>query len=67
MAAASSSTSEFTLTLSEEERAELLLVLEQALRDKQVEVHRTKAFAARDLVQHQETLLEGLVHKLRRS
>jgi hypothetical protein len=54
------------LTLTEDERAELLLVLEQALRDKQIEVHRTEAFAARDLVQHQQTVLEGLLDKLRR-
>jgi len=66
MADASMSTSRFTLPLTEEESAELLLVLEQALRDKQIEVHRTEAFAARELVQHQQTVLEGLIAKLRR-
>jgi hypothetical protein len=59
-----SSTSSFTLTLSEEERALLLNFLEQALHDKQIEVHRTEAFEYREHVQHQETLLRGLINKL---
>jgi len=66
MAVASTSSGELTLTLTGEERAELLLFLEQALRDKQVEVRRTEAFAARELVHHQQTVLEGLIDKLRR-
>jgi hypothetical protein len=66
MAVANSNTSQYNLTLTEDEKAELLLLLEQALRDKQVEVHRTEAFAARELVQHQLTVLEGLTARLRR-
>jgi hypothetical protein len=66
MAGTSVGSSEVTLTLTEEERRELLLVLEQALHDKQIEVHRTEAFAARELVQRQQTVLEGLVARLRR-
>jgi hypothetical protein len=65
MAAISPRPSEFTLTLSEEERKDLLLFLEQALREKQVEVHRTEAFAARGVVQHQADVLQGLIDRLR--
>ena len=65
MAVASVRSLEFTLTLTAEEKTELLLFLEQAVRDKQIEVHRTEAFAARELVQHQQTVLEGLIQKLR--
>ena len=56
----------FTLTLTEEERAELLGFLEQALREKHVEVHLTESFDFRAFVQRQEALLESLVNKLRR-
>jgi len=66
MTVASTRPSEFTLTLTEEERTALLLFLEQALHDKQIEVHRTEAFAARELIQHQQTVLERLLDKLRR-
>ncbi len=66
MAAASARSSEFTLTLTEEERAQLLSFLEQALRDKRVEVHRTEAFDYREFVQHQEDVLQSLIGKLRR-
>ena len=55
-----------TLTLTEEERTQLLTLLEQKLRDKQVEVHRTDALDYKHFVQHQEDLLRGLVDKLRR-
>jgi hypothetical protein len=65
MAAANTGGSEFTLTLTEEERRELLLVLEQASRDKEVEAHRTEAFAAKQLVQHQADVLQRLVSKVR--
>jgi len=55
------------LSLSEEERAFLLSLLEQGLRDKRVEEHRTEAFDFKEYVQHQEDLMEGLINKLRRS
>jgi hypothetical protein len=66
MAVASIGSSEHTLALTEEERTELLFFLEQALRDKQLEVHRTESHAAREVVQHQQTVLEGLIDKLQR-
>jgi len=67
MAPASGRSSQFALTLNEEERSYLLDFLEQGLRDKQVEVHRTDAFAARSLLQHQAEILENLVRKLRQA
>jgi hypothetical protein len=66
MVEAGTRSSEFTLTLSEEERTQLLSFLEQALRDKLVEVHRTEAPDYREYVQHQEDLLRSLITKLRR-
>jgi len=60
------SSSEFSVCLTEEERAQLLTFLEQALRDKQIEVHRTEAFQYRERVQHEEDVLRRLVEKLRR-
>ena len=56
-----------TLTLSSEERSLLLNFLEQKLRDKQIEEHRTEAFEFREYVQHEEAVLLGLLDKLRRS
>jgi len=58
--------SEFTLALSEEERGLLSRFLEQALRDKQVEVHRTDALDYKKYVEHQEALLRGVLDKLQR-
>jgi hypothetical protein len=66
MATTTTGSSVFTLALNEEEREQLLSFLEQALRDKQVEVHRTDALEYRKYVQHQEALLQGLIDKLRR-
>jgi hypothetical protein len=65
MATATTSPAGLTLTLNEDERTHLITVLEQAVRDKRVEVHRTEAFAARELVGHQLTVLEELLAKLR--
>jgi hypothetical protein len=67
MTAATVHSPEFTLPLNEEERKHLLLVLEQVVRDKQVEVHRTEAFAARKLIEYQAAVLEGLLAKLRQA
>lgn len=58
--------SEFTLTLTEEERTRLLGYLEQVLRDKHIEVHRTDAIHYKEYVQREEALLERVVGKLRR-
>jgi uncharacterized protein YecA (UPF0149 family) len=65
--AASVRSSEINLALSEEESEHLLPILEQALRDKLVEVHRTEAFSARDIVQHQADVLQSVIDRLRRS
>jgi hypothetical protein len=63
MAVAGNQALEFTLTLSEEERTQLLSFLQQLLREKHVD---TEAFAFKEFVQHQEALLQGLIDKLRR-
>jgi hypothetical protein len=54
-----------TLTLTGEERSLLLTVLEHKLREVRVEEHRTDSFAFARLVRQQETLLEGLLEKVR--
>jgi hypothetical protein len=66
MAAASTRSAGLTLTLTEEEREQLLLFLEQALRDKQIEEHRTDALAFKEHVRHQEALFQSVIDKLRR-
>jgi len=66
MIAASPTSAEFSLLLSEEERAQLFRVLEQALRDKEIEVHRTDALDYRQYVQREEAVLQRLLDKLRR-
>jgi hypothetical protein len=58
---------EFTLTLSEAERVELTRLLEQTLRDTDVEVHRTHTRDFRDLVLHKEGALQSLLNKLRQA
>jgi hypothetical protein len=67
MSPANTGSAEFTLTLTGEEREELLNFLEQALREKEIEEHRTEAFKFRELVRHQGQILEGLIAKLRRA
>ena len=54
MAAVQPSSPPVTLTLSGEEREPLLRILEQALRDKRIEVHRTEAPDYREYVQREE-------------
>jgi len=54
-----------TLTLTGEERSLLLAVLEQKLREVRVEEHRTDSLEFAKLVRQQETLLEGLLDKVR--
>ena len=58
-------TSEFTLTLTTEERDELLRLVEQAFGDTRVEAHRTHTPGYREQVLHEETVLKGLIEKLR--
>jgi len=57
---------EFMMTLTEEERTQLLSWLKQRLKDKLVEEHRTERAAYREYVLHEEALLEKLIAKLRR-
>jgi hypothetical protein len=66
MATTDITASEFTLTLTEEERRQLLRFLEQALRAKQIEVHRTEAPDFREFVQREESVMQSLINKLRR-
>jgi hypothetical protein len=58
-------TSHYTLPLDEDERAELLRMLEQALIEKQREEHRSDAIAYRQAVLSEEKILERLVAKVR--
>jgi hypothetical protein len=67
MTAVRGASTEFTMTLTEEERAQLLNWLERKQRDKLVEEHRTKTPDYRDYVLHEEAILEKLIDKLRSS
>jgi hypothetical protein len=53
-----------TMVLSEEERTVLLDLLQQALAETRVEVHRTHTPSFRDQVLHEEALIRRLVQKL---
>jgi len=66
MSAADVKASGFTLTLTEEERVELLNFLEQGFRDVLVEEHRTEAPDYREYVQRKETVLRSVIDRLRR-
>ena len=57
---------DFTVTLTEEERTQLLNLLEQTFRDTHVEARRTEAPKYQEEIHHQETVLRGLIEKLRR-
>jgi hypothetical protein len=67
MSQVSTETAGVTLTLTHEERTQLLNVLEPLLRDKEVEVHRTEAFDYREHLERQLAVLEQITAKLRRS
>ena len=56
---------EFQLMLSEHERDELLLLLEQTLTKTRVEEHRTEATDYRDYVREKLSTLESLLDKVR--
>jgi hypothetical protein len=60
-------TSLMTLTLTEEERTELLSFLEQGLRDTKIEVHRTDSLDYKRIVERKETILRVLIEKLQRA
>jgi hypothetical protein len=55
-----------TVTFEEQERSELLGLLEQALGETRVEVHRTHTPDFREQVQRREEILRRLIEKLRR-
>ena len=55
-----------TFMFSEEERVEMVRLLEQVLGETRVEIHRTHTPDYRDRVIGQETLLRGLLVKLQR-
>jgi len=57
---------EFALTLTEEERAQLLRSLEHLLRDKRLEIHRTESSEFRQYLEREEAVLGRLIEKLRR-
>ena len=65
MAASRNKSAEFILTLTEEERNQLLNWLEERMHDKLIEEHRTKTTDFRDLLIHQQVVLEDLIRKLR--
>jgi hypothetical protein len=52
---------------SEEERVEMVRLLEQVLGETRVEIHRTHTPGYRDRVIGQESLLRGLLVKLQRA
>jgi hypothetical protein len=52
------------LTLSAEEAAYLVEVLQMALKETRIEEHRTRTPTYREHVLHHEELIEGLLKKL---
>jgi hypothetical protein len=67
MSSSSGQSSGFALTLTAEERSQLLSFLEQEFRDTHAEARRTEAPRYQEQVHHQEDILRGLIEKLRRS
>ena len=55
-----------TFMISEEERVEMVRLLEQSLKETRGEIHKTHTPDYRDRVIAQETLLRGLLVKLQR-
>ncbi len=52
------------LNLTDEERQLLAHLIDHALKEKRVEERRTRTDSFRDILVHQEHLLEGLLEKL---
>jgi hypothetical protein len=67
MATAGIESTTFTLSLDEEERAQLLSLLERVRGDTHVEARRTENPDFQKLVHHQEAVLRRVIDKLRRS
>jgi hypothetical protein len=57
---------EFHLTIDGDERAELINLLERALGETRVEVHRTHTPSFREQVLGEEAVIRRLLEKLRR-
>jgi hypothetical protein len=64
--AATEQSTKFTLLLNEAERAALLILLEREMRETRVEARRTESPDYQDAIHHEETVLQGLIEKLRR-
>jgi hypothetical protein len=58
-------TPQFPLVLSEEERTQLLSLLEQVLRDTRIEAHRTDAPDYREWIERRESIVQGIINRLR--
>ncbi len=56
----------YTLTISEEERVELVRILEQTLAESRVESHRTHTPEYRERVKGEQSLLRGLLDKFQK-
>lgn len=54
-----------TLTLTGEERTELVRLLEQTLKEKLIEEHRTDALSYRKEIIHEEEVLKSILQKVR--
>jgi hypothetical protein len=55
------------ITLSDEERQCVASLLETVLKEKQIEEHRTRTPSYRELIQHQEALIQQVLNKLRQT
>jgi hypothetical protein len=53
-----------TFVLTEDERAELRRILERAMEESRIEIHRTHTPGYRDRVIDEQALLRGLMEKL---
>jgi len=58
-------TTDCHLDLSEQERELLLRMMEQALNDCRKEEHRSETFAYREFLQQRESLMEGIIGRIR--
>jgi hypothetical protein len=66
MASDPGATAKFTIVLTEQERSQLLNWLEETLRSKLIEEHRTESSEYRKRIQQQEAILNSLIQKLAR-
>jgi len=55
---------EFHLALTEEEKSVLQRLLEQDLKETQIEEHRTDALSYKQMIQREESILERLLEKV---